>query len=686
MKVKADRARSGASRALKAGGVAAALALGGCGGGGTGAGTESTVVFSGVAATGAPMAGAVIKVISATGDLACQTRADAAGRYDCTLEAGSTAPFAIVADDGEQTHYSSAAEAVTGTINVTPLTSLVVARLSTSGDPSRFAAEIQADPGVATAAKVEARVAEVSALIAPLTAAAGDGANLLTGRFSADGTAHDKVLDSLQITIRPEGDASNIELTMKVAPARDDAAPVAVSFRSDAATPPPPPVASLRPQDLAGSGIARQVEAFLERMRACYALPLAQRIRGVAEGATSASGGPDAVLAPECRGLFVDDDPATFLDNGLTVGARLGFPGMFTQAATGAAFDHGNHEHAWANGDLLITFRSTTVAGAIAHSTLTLRLQGDRLKAIGNHYAYDASVRPYTFHREFPLQSAFNYVGTGYNVNIANRIGADGEPVFKEAVVTTPTGRQLLYRPLPGRSMLGLVRANGETSGTSVEVFAAAYAEPTTHGNPTDKDTSLVFAAQQLTDEQLRSIPDHGAWAIEWVHADPAVPNVRQVYRTIERAATIGEARHQSFAQFSPGLKAAWLARADVQAFLGLTFPAAGAESPNVLTFEAPGGGDGWSVPEGAPAPSHVNVFGFSAGGARFNDGVSVSGVDRQATVSCSKQSNADLHCDDSSGPGQFAQGGRVWTLELWGRTIRQIERATQVALWRLPE
>lgn len=667
--------------------LAVALALSGCGGGGSSPTPvePAAITFAGVAATGAPMAGAVVTIVSATGSEVCHTAADSHGHYQCSVAADAAAPFVVTANDGEQSMYSSAASAESGTINVTPLTTLIVARLSPSGDPARFADEVKTDPAVATPEKVQARVEEVQALIAPLSAAAGDTVNPLTGDFSADGSGHDKVLDSLQITIKPEGESSNIEVTMKVTPASDEAPPVSVSFRSNEA-PPPPPVESIKPEDLVGTGTAALVSGFLAQMKACYALPLAQRIDGVADGAASATGGPASVKAAECKALFVDNSPAAYLDNGLEVGSGRGFPGLFREASTGAAFDRGNFEYQWANGDMLITFRSTTTTGAIGHSTLTLRNQDGKLKAVGNHYAYDASVRPYIFDREFPLQTAYNYFGTGYNVAIANRVDANGNPVFKEAVVTTPTGRQLVYRPLAGRSQLALVRANGETSGTSVEVFKAAYANTATPGNPADKDTGLVFTSNQLTDDQLRSIPNQGVWTIEWTHADSNVPNVKQTYRTIERAATIGETRQAKFAQFTDALKASWLARADVQAFKGLTFPAVSSSAPNTVHVETEGGGDGWLVPEGAEGPTSVTVFGRSAAGARFNDSAPVATTDRKATVSCSRQSNADLHCDDSTGVNQFAEGGWVWSLELWGRTLRQIERTKQIALYKLAD
>lgn len=631
------------------------------------------------------MAGARMTIMSASGAEVCATTAAADGEYACTLDSSAQGPFVVIADDGAQKQYSTASLAQDSTANVTPLTTLVVARLSPTGDPNEFAAQVAANPAVASEASVNARVSEVAAIVAPLAAAVGGGTlNPLTGRFAADGTGHDKVLDALQVTIRPEGRVSNIEVTVKVTPAADDAPPVAVNFRSSDASVQAPTV-TVRPQDLPDDGVATRVRGFLDRMTACYALPLAQRISDVAPGATTATGAATSVQAPECKALFFNDDPTIYFNNGLRVGSSGDFTGMFREVSTGAAFDRGTFEYQLANGDVYMSFRSLTTSASVGHSVLTLRQQDGKLKAIGNQYIYDASVRPYTIRRDFPLQSQYSYDATGYSVGIANRVDAGGNMVFKEAIVTTPTGRQLLYRPQAGRSFMTIVRDSGVLSGTGVEFFAASFIDPRTLGNPADVESAPVYATNQLTDEQLRSIPNHGVWKVEFVHADSAMPNLTQVYRTIERASTIGEARQASYARFSEPLLASWLSRSDVQAFAGITFPAPSAVTPTVVKIEADGGGDGWTLPEGAVLPTNVSLFGRSLSNQRFNDGLNVATIDRKATIRCVLQSVGDDHCDTSTGVNQFAQGGRIWTIELWGRNIRQVERAAGVAFWRLP-
>jgi hypothetical protein len=679
------------SRLTMAAGTASLLAA--CGGGGQQPPAPVTqadptpVILSGVAATGAPLAGATVKVTDRRGDTACSTTAEEDGRYSCTLPPTAQAPLAVSATLEDTRLFSVVASAASGTVNVTPLTTLIVARLAPDGDPARLAAAIAADPELVTEAKVEARVAEVRTMLAPLLSAVGDQVDPLRGRFATDGTGHDKVLDSLQVSIRPEASSSNIEITVKARPASDDAGPLRLAFRSS--DPPPPALAApLHADDLVDDGVAGLVHGLMGRLTACYAEPLRVRIDGVADGAAQATGGAAQVKAPACRGLFLDDDPATYKDNGYLVGHAGAYSGLFRAAATGAKFDRANFEHQLANGDLFITFRTTSATGAVTHQTLTVRQQGGQLKAVGNQYAYDASVRAYVSEREFPLQPQFSWVGSGYAPAIRNHTDPVTKlPLFSEARVTAPDGRVSTYRPLAGRSSLGIVDpASGRQRVNVVQFVGAAYQQPGTAGHPADKDgnSGAFFLPTQLTDDQIRALPDQGVWSIEFVHADPSVPNVVQTYRTVSRAPTLGEIRQMRFPQLSYDFKAELLARADGASNGGLRFGAPSAEQPNAFRFGTASGGDGWTVPDGAWAPSSVTVYGASAAGATFNDSLTVATTDRKGTVGCSTQSAGDLHCDASTGVVQLADGARINAFDLWTRSARQVELQKQVNLYRL--
>lgn len=91
--------------------------------------------LSGVVATGAPFAGAQITVIDASDTTACTTQTDTSGAYTCSLPAATQAPLVIRALRDDQVLYSAAVQS-SGVANVTPLTNILVTRLSPAGNPA----------------------------------------------------------------------------------------------------------------------------------------------------------------------------------------------------------------------------------------------------------------------------------------------------------------------------------------------------------------------------------------------------------------------------------------------------------------------------------------------------------------------------------------------------------------------
>ena len=674
-------------------------ACGGGGGGGVGAGDPQqpavvppvvvplAVVVSGVVATGAPMAAASVKVSDRLGAEVCSTNTDNAGAYSCTLAAGVQGPLAVVARLDETVLVSTTPSALTGTVNVTPLTTLIAARLTPGGNPTALGEAIRLDPAVASAVNVQARVDEVKAWLAPLLAATGDTLNPISGQFTADGTGHDKVLDMLQVSIRPEINASNIEITVKARPASDSAAPLSLSFKSSDLAP-AALTGEIRAADLPDS-LPGQLNGLMGRMTACYAEPLPQRIQGAETGAAVAVGTAADVKAPPCKGLFVDDDPTAYKDNGARVGSSGAFPGMFTDAATGAKFDRANFEYQWANGDYHITFRSITRSGVLANSAITVRRQGGQLKAVGNQYQYEANVRPTAVHREFPAQPQFSWLASGYSANIRNSVDPVTQvQLFREAKLTAPDGRQTLFRPLPGTTNLGIVSTAGRQTTNSGMQLAAVFVDPTTPGHPAQKDGNggATFVEPQLDDDALRALPDQGVWTIEWVHADSEKPNVVQTYRTLSRAPTRGEVRQRKWVDLTPEFKAELMARSDVTMQYRVVFGVPSVEQPSLPTFATAAGGDGWRVPEGALAPRSLSVFGQAANGGAYSNNVALQESDRKAVVPCRTQSSIDLHCDNSLGVLQFAAGSRFNYFDLSVTTARQINVNKQFGLYRLAD
>jgi hypothetical protein len=627
------------------------------------------------------MPGAKVKVFDMTAAQVCETTTLADGSYRCTFGAGTKAPLTIVASLGEQSLYSSAASAESGTVNITPLTNLIVSRLSPSGDPSRFVDEIKVGPTLVDKFKLAARVDEVRALLKPLMDALGDTGNPISGVFTANGTGHAKVLDALQINIRPDAQGSNIDITVKVKPANDDSAPMLLSFKSSDLNPAPLTVA-IDKNLLVGDGFAAKLVGFLGRATACYARPLGQRVANVTAGALTVVGGPGDVMATECRGLFVDNDPASFKDGGARVGSSGAFSSLFRDSSTGARFERGTMEYQLANGDVMVTFIATFEGGAASTQAMVLREQGGQLKALGNQFAYTASVRAFATDREFPLQPQYNWLGSGYNASIANRIdAATGLPVFKEATVTAPDGAKTLYQPNGGQFNLKVV-VPGVSRMAQIQFLAAAWQDATTPGKVSDKE-AVYFVSPQRTDDEVRAIPDQGVWTIEFVHEDTAKANVVQKYRTISRALTLGEVRMAKFAQPTDDLRQRLKSDIALRTASAFVFGAPSATAPNVVDLSA-GGSDAWTVPAGALSPSSLAVFGRSKSGVSFDDGQAIAASARKAKITCSPLALNDPHCDTSTGVLQYAQGSYVNYFELWALGQRQVEFQKQLNFYKL--
>ena len=137
--------------------------LAGCGGGGDDAASTpgappgaAAITLTGLAATGAPLAGATVTARCSGGaDIAGTTAAD--GSFTLTLVAGQLAPcmVKIVSAAPALTLYSYAAAA--GRVNITPLTDLIVARAAAANPAVAFSTFNAAQAATINAALVAAK-------------------------------------------------------------------------------------------------------------------------------------------------------------------------------------------------------------------------------------------------------------------------------------------------------------------------------------------------------------------------------------------------------------------------------------------------------------------------------------------------------------------------------------------------
>ncbi|MBE0621970.1 MAG: hypothetical protein IH605_15360, partial [Burkholderiales bacterium] len=445
--------------------------LAACGGGSSSSGVASapetpaptTFVVAGTAATGAALDNATITITGsdgttypAAGEDPVVTAAD--GSYTVTLPLTATPPFVVQAIRDDISLVSVVAEAKDTTTNITPVTNLIASRLSSSGDPAKLAAEIQADPTLVNLAKVTAKVAEIVALIQPLMDAVGDTTtNPLTDNIQAAvaaGTGADKVLDSLSITITPNSATTvNIEVAVKQKQTEGEQ-PAAITFTGGANATAPAALPAVTAGNLVPSGNAELIAGFLSRMTACYALPQSER---VTSGGTAAAD----IIAPACKDIFVGNDPAGYLSNGAKVSSTDAFSSIFG-SGTGTTFDRGSYEFTRGNGDLAIAYRSTDSSGNSSNKSLAVRVDTDgKLRAIGNQYKYNGAVNAYHQLRNFINQPAADYYSSGYNLQVFNT--ADVADVVK-VVVTSPSGKTLLLKPSAGSAYFPLVKVNPTTS------------------------------------------------------------------------------------------------------------------------------------------------------------------------------------------------------------------------------
>ena len=297
--------------------------------------------ISGTAATGAPFpSGSKVEIIDKTGAIVGDTIIlNPEGSYNIVVPANSQPPLIIKATaDGATTMYSVSPTLVTGTVNVTPITNLLAARLSPTGNPANLATEVQAGTATVTQATTTAKVQEIMTVLSPVTTALADATNPLTGAFTANGAGHDQLLDAVKIKITPTltgaVQGSNVDVTVATQQAAGAAPIVIPTFSATAAAVPPLSVATIPVATLVVTGTATKVRDLVAQMQTCYALPVTDRI---ALNGTLASD----ITAAACRGLFFNSDPTVYKNNGFVMSATSQYSGIFKATSTGSLFDLG---------------------------------------------------------------------------------------------------------------------------------------------------------------------------------------------------------------------------------------------------------------------------------------------------------------------------------------------------------
>ena len=220
--------------------LSGALLLAGCGGGGGGTATSTpvtpTALISGVAAAGAPITPAMNGVVtiqdSASPAHSTSTLTDANGNYSFTAAqlSGWATPYMLeIKYDVGGVNYSlhsaaTASDLTSGsaTINITPLTDLVIANLA--GDVAENVFKNKAYSNILTPKALSDGAAALRAQLAPVLTAMGVSAtvDLLHDSFKADATNLDAVLDALKVTQDPATRTATITNRMDGSSLTDD--------------------------------------------------------------------------------------------------------------------------------------------------------------------------------------------------------------------------------------------------------------------------------------------------------------------------------------------------------------------------------------------------------------------------------------------------------------------------------
>lgn len=177
------------------------VGCGGGGGSGSGGGTPTATTLTGVAASGAALAGARVSAKDVNGiERIADTSDD--GSYELNLS-GTTGPYVLRAISMDGSEYFSAALAsdLGGIVNITPLTSIIVAD-ATNMDPKVLYGSYGSPSAAALTANLAASITNLVSALAPVASAVGatlTETGVLRGAFSADHTGIDRMLDALQI-------------------------------------------------------------------------------------------------------------------------------------------------------------------------------------------------------------------------------------------------------------------------------------------------------------------------------------------------------------------------------------------------------------------------------------------------------------------------------------------------------
>jgi hypothetical protein len=656
--------------------AALSLTLAACGGGGSSASESDSFTLPGTAATGAPYPqGSAVTVTDASGNTYSGTVQGAAGAYAVPVKKSAKAPFVVqVSAEDLPTLVSVSTDAQPARINVTPITNLIAATLSPSGNPQKLAEEIKASTATVTAQTLSAKKAVVmDNIVKPVTDALADSTDPISGTIDI-GKGHDLVLEALKIQVQPTSSGtSTVSVTLKGS-SPVDMAPIALGTGAASSLPKLAEASGYTAplaRDLAGDGLPGQIAALLGRMSDCYATPASTRIKS---GGTSAAD----ITTEVCKSLFLSSDPSLYRHNSYAVSSTGAFKGIFSSSPVAQSvklvlpsFEYkvknGNTTDTTKpmDGDVVFTAKWEDSEGNSGIEEHWARPDASgKLFLTGNLSGLDIEVSPRAELRDFPNLSGKNFYSTGYNLLV------NAKHPYAKVVVTTPKGTQIALLKATGLDYF-VIAKSGAATNTSVLRLAGSYLSAS--GAPRTDFESLIWAGEaDTTDTDIAAFPLQSTWNFDlYTNANDSTPAVAGVKRrTLQRAPMLAELKAAAW----PSLTAAARANLKLESAAKGYILNDGAEGPIIV---AEGGDNGdqpsWEVPAGAWSPIKLTAYGRTADGSIvFNDSSNVKSSARLGKIFCSPSGAADTHCGTQA--GNFAVNTRLGSVQFSGRDNRRVQ------------
>ena len=662
---------------------------------------STAVVISGVAASGAPLVNARVNIMDQRGVSIGSGQTADDGSFSVDIDPSFKPPMVLTATGAADTLVSTVDTQTSATVNINPVSTLVAALMSATGDPSRLASELASGRVTLDEKSIIANWSKVDSILKPLlTALKTDINNLRSGIAPANGTGPDLLLDTLEVAITKSwNDFSTIEISIKSA-AEDQEMPV-IRFTNSmplekiltangitATTIQNRPIQAA---NLPDPGTSVQIADLLKRMTACFSLPLETRVNS----------GAGTVTAPQCRSLFRNDDPATYLHSGAAVGPAGAFPGLFAESGTGAGFGQGTFEYKLNNGDVAFSFVSVdkNLTSRREESVATPGRDG-KLRLAGNQYKFAGSVHPLSETRTYMDSRLSSLISIGYEIRIPLQ-KHDGEDIAR-VEVTSPRGAK--YSLVRGTSSMTLPKLDSNfapelnddgtiaSSGSAFVRLRVMTAEDfvfNTRGSvnklPYPGERGLQLPRQTETDDIIASYPPRGIWRLEYFKAGSASPVARQLVRTRARALTISELGASNSNPFyiyhltNESLAPLWERINPASTGSGLYVPLKDLPSTSYAWYNI-------ATPPFTPlVPVSIRVVGTLLTPVSippiqdFVDEVSLSSDMLQATVPCGVN-NAVPHCD---GQGRYLENTWLESIQLFSRDSYGREFLSTKSTWR---